>query len=373
MKRNSAVDIIKFLLAIIIVLYHWGLWFRSGKLAVEAFFMITGYLMMRSIYKNKDEVDRPDSTFRFVLHKYRSVFLPLLFSAILGFLLLEFKLYETPIKEMPRRALLLLFEVFPLQTAGFRAYYATGVSWYLSAMLLSIAILHPIAKRNPERFAYTVAPVIALLCYGFVCVNVGYMSASVWILSLFNSGLLRGLAGISAGSLLFFLCKKAGEKPSPTLTTRVLFTLAELGGWYLIVRIMFDMKLAATPNEMVVIALFFFVLYIALSGQSLFALFINHKWTGVLSTASLYMYLNHYALNRVMKERYPILSWEVPRGQTSILLEMLGWYLLGVLILCLTSFALTTLTRYLCKVVKKWREERAARAAGVPVAEQVTE
>ena len=49
MKRNSSIDYLKFLFSVIIVLYHYGLWFSGGYIVVEGFFMITGFLMMGQI------------------------------------------------------------------------------------------------------------------------------------------------------------------------------------------------------------------------------------------------------------------------------------------------------------------------------------
>ena len=47
-KRNGYIDIIKFLFAIIIAEFHLGTGvFPGGRLAVEGFFMISGFLMIK--------------------------------------------------------------------------------------------------------------------------------------------------------------------------------------------------------------------------------------------------------------------------------------------------------------------------------------
>ena len=50
MKRNGYVDVIKFIFAFIIAEFHLGTGlFPGGRVAVDGFFMISAYLMMRSI------------------------------------------------------------------------------------------------------------------------------------------------------------------------------------------------------------------------------------------------------------------------------------------------------------------------------------
>ncbi len=336
MKRQSAIDFIKLFLACIVLLYHFGFYFEGGYLAVEGFFMISGYLMMRSLHKaRRDDMCAPDGTARFVLHKYATIFLPLLFSAISGFLIYECLIYENSLELMLEKAPLLLYEIFPLQVAGFRAYYATGVSWYLAALFLATALLHPFAKKDPERFAYTVCPLIVFLGYGLLCVQTQKLDVpDSWFLGVISSGLLRGVAGVSAGCLLYALVARAKQKPSPTRLTRVLFTVLELSLWLFILLCMNEEKYVRTVIDYVALAAIFAVLYIALAERSVFSLFICRKWTGVLSTCSTYMFMNHYAWNQYFKNMHP----------EKTLQETLPWYLLCVAVSSLAAWVLTRLT-----------------------------
>ncbi len=345
MNRHSSIDFIKFFMALIIVVYHYGIIFWGGYLVVECFFMISGFLMMNSVYRAKERGDdRADSTFRFVLHKYKIIFLPLLFAALLAFTLYSTVVYHYPFTTAMRKLPYLVFEIFPLQVAGFTAYYATGVSWYLAAMLLSMAILHPFAKRNVDQFCYTLAPLIAIFCYGWICINWGQLDrGSAWIMGLINSGMLRGLAGISAGSLLYALTqRKESEEARRSMLSRSLYTVVELALWAWILCTILTKELSHTTMDFVVVAAFFAALYIALGQKSLFALFINHKWTGVLSTCSTYMFINHCVWSRCIKKFFP------DREPLSVI----HWYFLGVAGCCLLTFGLTKLTEYLVRRVK---------------------
>ena len=74
MKRNGYIDIIKFLFAIIIAEFHLGSGiFLGGRIAVEGFFMITGYLMLKSSEKeNATDIGLGKSTASFLWKKYKA-------------------------------------------------------------------------------------------------------------------------------------------------------------------------------------------------------------------------------------------------------------------------------------------------------------
>ena len=212
------------------VLYHFRLGIWGGYLLVEGFFMISGYLMFSSLQRNRERAELPDSTAVFLWRKYRSMFLPLLFSAISGFLIYELIVFApmeaSKVWDIPR----LVFEIFPLQIAGFPGKWTTGVAWYVSAMLLAMAILHPIAKKKPEHAAYTVCPILALLLYGCLGATYGHLGVITdRFVGVVATGLLRALAGISAGMVLSVLVER-GKEWRPSLGTKIALSAAELLG-----------------------------------------------------------------------------------------------------------------------------------------------
>ncbi|MBR2353374.1 MAG: acyltransferase [Clostridia bacterium] len=351
MKRNGSIDYLKFLFSIVIVLYHYGLGFWGGYIVVEGFFMITGYLMIGSLMRNRSEGELPaDSTAKFVLHKYSEIFWPLLFSAISGFLIWEFLIYEHTAELAFTRIPYLLFEVFPVQVAGFSGFWATGVSWYLSAMLIAVALIHPFAKKDPLRFSYTVAPIASILLYGFLCYHFGNLDLSnSWVLDgLLNGALLRAVADICAGCILWCLVHRAKEKIS--MGMRIFYTVAELAGlWYLFQTITTQGK-ARTWEDFILAALIFGVLYLALSGKTLFSLIPANPVSRAMATISTYIYLNHYAWNIYFDQTYADRTQE----------EMLGWYILCVAASSLAAWGLTKLTSWGIRTVKRRKTEKAA-------------
>lgn len=289
----------------------------------------------------------PDSTAKFVLHKYSAIFLPLLFSAISGFLIYECLIYGNTADVSVTRIPLLLFEIFPTQIAGFFGFWATGVSWYLAAMLMAIAMVHPFAKKDPLKFGYTAAPVISILVYGLLCHQFNALDVpNSWVLEIVNTGLLRGLAGICAGCVLFCLVKRSETKVS--LGMQCVFTAAELVGFWYLLSTISDAEKARTNIDFVLTAVLFGILYLALSGKTLFSRIPANPVSRVMATVSTYIFLNHY-------------PWCVYFSQTYFdtnlrTREEMFWPFLGcVATSALATWTLTVVTRRLLKQIKKIR------------------
>lgn len=290
---NSYLDVIKFIFALIILEFHLnsGL-FPGGRLAVEGFFMISGYLMMNSINRDKNSNKCLGlSTIEFLVKKYINLLPVLIPSALLGYIVYSIRDGRTLIdffKRMP----LLLFDIIPLREAGFNGIYVLGISWYLSAMFLSLAMLYPLCRKFQQSFTLTICPLIAILIYGFLSHSYGHLAiASMYIDGIaVNAGLLRGLAGSSLGILLYEICQKVPAK-GVTQLGRTIFTLIELiSSLYLFYSMHF---LAKSSYDYVCVFVIWLLLLIGISGISATSLLLAPKWSRYCRTWSTLIVLNH--------------------------------------------------------------------------------
>lgn len=153
-SRNSLVELARFLFSILVVGYHVQMsmnndiadFFENGALAVEFFFLISGYFLARSIEKiNADENRRNTGieTLRFMKNKVKGI-LPVHITAIVAviivILVFDSNAGKILLKGLP--------SVFLLQ-GGALWYngYADALivpEWYLSSMLLSMLFMFPI-------------------------------------------------------------------------------------------------------------------------------------------------------------------------------------------------------------------------------------
>ena len=343
-SRNSSIDLLKFYFAVIIVLFHFGQdWniklFPLGYLSVEFFFMISGYFMMNSVHKAKNENIGAD-TLKFIVHKFSSFSLPLFFSALIAFISMSL-INSYTLYEFITRPIYLLGEFLPLQITGLRTVPITRVSWYLSSMMISLFILYPLARKASTVFTRVICPVSVFLIYGALCYKYGRIDV---ITELFygtpiHAGLLRGIAGICMGCMIFD-CVKSSEHHKASRFGKWFFAGIEILCIAVITVFMFFFPQAET--DYYILPVFFVLLYSLFGKKSVLSERISFKFSEHFGKASLLIYLNHHFWNLFMQKFIP----EHP------LKIKFTFYLVAIVCSCIVVSLATTLTKLIWKKVK---------------------
>ena len=354
-KRISAIDWIKFVLAGFVVLLHYGgivapwMWggvklFRGGYLAVEGFFLISGFLFMQSLEKYEQTGAYPACP-KVVFHRYLGILYWLLPAVVLDAVLVainvEMLSFLDVLAQLPR----LLFEIVPLQMAGFSPWCVTGVSWYISSLLLSVLFFYPLARRNPRAFAQELCPIVAVVFYGVLCAAVGHLAnPGEWLFGIVRRGLVRGLADMALGCFLYE-CIRATKNEIVTGFRRALYTIAATVSAFVCVFIMVFMGRSVCDFLFVPVAFAF--LYLALGQKTVFALFLNHDWSKHIGTVSTVVFLVHYPLARYFAVWY----------STADPLTYFDTYLLCVLVASIIVFAVGSGFRWLVRFCLERKKE----------------
>lgn len=107
----------------------------------------------------------------------------------------------------------LMAEMAGLDSIGYRLEGA----WYLSAMLMVMAILFPLLLHNFVLFSRVVCPLIAVFSYGFIFQRSQNLSVvRDWIGTAYI-GVVRAAAGISLGVVAFCLAQELQKKDLTSL------------------------------------------------------------------------------------------------------------------------------------------------------------
>lgn len=297
-------------MAAVIILHHSGALLGyhispafHGYMAVEFFFIVSGYLMMKTIAKTETvPTSQPleKETWTFLKRKFTSVF-PEVAIAFLLSLLLCVCCLRHPVPELLRWSFhgfwndcLLLRSTAVVPWEGFN-----GVTWYISSMLLCMALLYPVFRR------FRSAPFIAmasLLLLGLLYrETVQFHSPHTWMGLCYKAN-LRALCGISLGAFAYGAARHMGSKQWTRPARFLAMILKNLIGAFLLCYMLLRHSIAA---DGAITLLIWAYVVIVFSGVSPDSTLFSHAVFRLLGRLSLPLFLSHVYLTRVGKELFP--------------------------------------------------------------------
>lgn len=156
-RRNGAIDFLRFVFACAIVLYHYRRdVFPGGYIAVEFFFIVTGYLAAREAAQSDQRT--MGAAARFLRHKL-SLFYPAFLIAYAFAFIITQVLKQSAFAEWVRQLALSFWNFLLLRMSGVSMGFAGGGEWYLSAMMLALLLIYPLLLTHRKGFTLVVAPV----------------------------------------------------------------------------------------------------------------------------------------------------------------------------------------------------------------------
>lgn len=256
-RRNSTIDLMKFLFALLIVCFHGqknlplgdGLhFFINGRIGVEFFFIVSGYLMVcssgryiRAMESSKD-FSIWQNTIDFIKHKIVGLSPNVFLAWILAFTVVVIG-QECTAMQVLRKFFAGLFECFFIARAGFRGIPSiNGATWYLSAMLIGMSILFPLLVKKRDFYIHWFAPLGSLLLYGFMSSSWDNgMAGSTMFTGFATKGLLRALGGLLLGAVCYLVAEKL-KSVNYRPFMKVLFTLLLTGSFAFVFRYVYSNK-----------------------------------------------------------------------------------------------------------------------------------
>lgn len=205
-KKYYSLDIAKFAFTLMIAVFHlWVLYkvpARGGFIAVEFFFILSGFFLMRQHGMQAAEMTPAQYTWR----KIKKYFPHYIFSFLVMFLYRNIVEWENDLSTILRNLLHQLSEVFMMYgtiLSDEKTYIYNSMTWYLSVLLIVSYVLWALLKRS-KSLVMTAAPVIVFWIYAYMCYTLG--TTNNWrthIFEIFNYAALRAAAGMLLGIILF--------------------------------------------------------------------------------------------------------------------------------------------------------------------------
>lgn len=337
--RNGKIEFFRFCFCITVIFYHlnqsyfdlkyefgeYFSFFRYGKIGVEFFFIVTGFLFARSCYKNKDvNVPLGKDTIQFVFHKWLAIFPYHAIAFFVTFIAIVF-IRDYSFFESVARLVKSLPNFFLIQKTGIYSEDIIGVEWYISVMLLSLFILYPICKKYYEVFTRIVSPVIGIFLIGYLCEKYGYVSGvSAWD-GIISKVQLRGLAEICIGVFTFEVSRFI-HKYSFSKILRFIFSIIEYGCYVAV--LLFSCSQVSIKYEAYALYALAAAVCLSFSGLTFGSSLFQNKVFLFLGKLSLPIYLSQTAVRLLVQYFF--------KGRLSILIQvemiMAGIFLLSLFI-----------------------------------------
>lgn len=350
-QRNYQLDFYKLMFSVIVLISHCGVnfanertripfaitWNSLGHVSVHAFFVISGLLMINSLYKkNFEPGEISTKAFNFMIDKYKSIF-SVYFISLLIHVIVHFIVYgsEKSVPELP----FLVHEIFLLLETGTDISMVQPHTWYISAMLLALLPLSYIFMKNKDFYINVFAPLVAVLSMGFMYSGdftgkTHLLGNKTWCLFIMG-GVIRAICGICWGAVAWLIYKQLSEKVEKK-KHRIFVTIAEVVVFAIFVAIWLHAGLRTEYNYIVKMLLPVLI-GIVFSGKSYISEIFKHKIFSKCGSLSLTIYLTHWTAEKIV--------WKFNKGAGFV--ESLLWMVPITLATCLLVYGIEYLVKLL--------------------------
>ncbi len=358
--KNRSIEILRFLFALVILHFHFfslsgvltkaeaaKFWFHYGNLAVEFFFLVSGYLMAASAFRliessNADKgapLSIGESTVAFMKRKLGGVFVTVVLCWIFAFTLCQVFAKDHSFKTILERLYTSFFEVFMLRNAGFRIYSTFNPSWYISAMLLTMLICYPLILKFKKSYLYVIAPAAAIFVLGYMNHESSSLTNVSSYMGVFYKCQLRAIGEINLGAVLYGIARKL-RTVSFSRFGIILLSLLEIAGYAHAFYYM--CAIHSKSADFVMLAILAAAVCISFSQRTLLGRIadaIPLKITVFLGKFSLPLYLCHGVIcSRIVRLLYRKLGFGIKL------------YVCGMAVIIAVALVMMALTQ----IIKKW-------------------
>ena len=225
MKKNGKLEFYRFYFCLAIMLFHFEKYimgepplqglhimlFPHGSMGVEFFFLLSGFFMGRSAFRDHQHMNAEDSLFsdsssrsalRFLWNKYRRILPEHTVAFIITFIIYcickHLSIVGTvfaAIESVPA--------FFLVQMTGLGLLTVNHIEWYLSAMLIGMAVLYPICRRYYYGFTRYVSPLLSLFIIGYFFHDSKTLTGVMAWMGFSYKGTIRAIAELALGATIY--------------------------------------------------------------------------------------------------------------------------------------------------------------------------
>lgn len=312
-RRSPGVDLMRFVFACIIVIHHskdlilnGQNKFAGGSLGVEFFLLVSGYLMMSHIERNKsmytdDHLIMKD-TFTYIKKKLKTFYPEVFIAWLIGFVFTCIAIDDN-IKSAIKRLMDACAEPFLLYSYGLTGTTINQALWYLSSMILCMAILYPLLRKFPNAMKYIIMPLSALFILGWLCKVDNHPRGPTKWFGFTYKGNIRTFAELQLGALCFYIVLKIKDIHFNRMA-KTLLALVEVLCYLLPILYMY--YYSASKWDIFFIALLCIGICLSFSGQTALSSLPENRIIFWLGKYSFPLYLSHQFYAKHLNDILPV-------------------------------------------------------------------
>ena len=230
-KRNGKIEFLRFVFCMAVLLFHCCKYvlgeascekgyhlslFCHGSMGVEFFFLVSGVLMAKTAYKKNEfkgnlsgDLDGKAlaaDSLQFLKGKYLGIFPMHALAFVFAFVtyavaekLHWLKILSGALESIPN--------LFLVQMTGMGMVNPNHVTWYISCMLIAMAVLYPLCRKYYTMFTHYIAPLSAVLLLGYCMKTTGRLTGVSHWSGICYKSVLRALIEIALGAAAFEIAR----------------------------------------------------------------------------------------------------------------------------------------------------------------------
>lgn len=301
-NRFGKISLYKFLFSIMIIVFHVGnvldynkfkFNFGSGSIAVDFFFVVSGFFFCRKYvnYKVKNSVG--EDSFNYFINRTNRFIKYIIILLIIA---------------IPFSIFCLKFNFTSLINAFYKLLYIPhhtkcgseifGITWYIVAMILVESMLFPFLIKYKKEFVYIISPIIIILLGSYLLIRYGHFATPWKMGTILYKGILRSVFEINIGMYLYLISEKISNVKFTKLS-KILLLLFEIAG-YLSIFVLVNLNNAHRRFDVLMLIIISICILISTNKNMYLYNFCNNKLFYFLEKLSLPMYIYQWLIIEIM-------------------------------------------------------------------------
>lgn len=334
-NRNGAIELWRFILICAIGIMHFSNsyygsspYFASAYVATEFFFLVSGYLLFASFYRNKERKEKT-TAWKFTFHKIKNLYPCYIFSFLVIFTFTMIVDKEGVIGWIINFGQS-VWELSFLQISGLKGFRLFNYpAWYISAMLIAGYFIYVWLELDEKKFVKFFMPIGVLFIYCFFSKN--SQTIDVWggakILDV-SDAVMRAFAGMSLGGICYITSNKLKEKQLSS-KIRILLSIGEVAAFLLALFLMNHE--AHTQTDFYIILLLSVGVALSFTEKSYIIKWLSNPFFIWLGRLSYPMFLNQIIIINLMNICFNDISYRNGTIIFLLFLFLISWIELLIL------------------------------------------